>query len=447
MHLNYNESTKKLFALNENHILIKSNGKLKILDIETDPAGYHVFNFTTPHDFCTFYSNQKIPSERGLVKVGNAWMEWEGRNQKYGLDFDPNGAPDNIFNMYQPSKIAAIEGDCQLYLDHIFHVIAGGKPERYEFVLDFLADGVQNPGVRPGVAIVLRGQQGTGKGQFVHYYSQLFGPQFAHVVNSDQIFGRFNSMLMNKLLIFLDEATWGGDKEKEGKLKALVTEPTVIIERKGQEAFVQKNFARLIFASNNKWVIAAGDRERRFCVFDVSVCRRGDTEYFAAMAHQMKNGGLEALMHLLQNRDLTGVNIRNFPRTSALDEQVRRNFDAFHAWWNDCLTRGYILPPELDPHGHFDHWENAVPIELCHDSLVISAKKRLVKNHLSETELGIELRKVLPNVIVKKITLPKAPGSNGKTIRKNAYVLPPLDECRRYFDSLIGTETEWINAE
>lgn len=391
----------------------------------------------------TMHSNKKIWVDGRLEKLGKAWIEWSGRKEMKAIDFNPNGTPSDTYNMYQPSPIKAVAGACNLYIDHIYNVIASGNKKHGDYILDFMADAVQNPGKRPGVALVFRGVQGAGKGIFVKYFSKLFEPHYAHVTSSDQIFGRFNSLAMNKLLIYFDEASWGGDKEKEGRLKALVTEDTIVIEQKNREPIIQKNFARLIFSSNNKWVIAAGDQERRFCVLDVSDKQARNSTYFAAIADQMENGGLEALMYLLKNRDISNVDIRDFPKTSALDEQKRRNYDAIQGWWSDCLFRGCVLPTELDPAGFFAKWESPVPIEKCYQSLGISAKQRQVKNHLSETEFGIELKRLMPSLNYKRITVQNEYDGNDLRPRKRAYVFPSLQECREHFDNLMGTQTDW----
>ena len=117
--------------------------------------------------------------------------------------------------------------------------------------MDFLADAVQYPSTRPGVALVLRGDQGVGKGVFISNFGKLFGAHFKHVSSSHHLVGNFNSSLKDALIVFADEAFWAGDKASEGRLKALITEDTNVIEMKGRDAFPVKNHVRLFVASNN----------------------------------------------------------------------------------------------------------------------------------------------------------------------------------------------------
>ena len=201
-----------------------------------------------------------------------------------------------------------------------------------------MADAVQNPAKRPGTAIVLRGDEGVGKGTFVRHFGKLFGPHFLQVTNPRHFLGNFNSLLRDKLLVFPDEAFWAGQKEAEGTLKALITEDSHIIELKGVDSFEAKNYIRLIVASNEKWVVPAGMGARRFCAIDVKAHRKNDFDYFAAIEEDMANGGWEALMYYLVNYDLEGFNLRSIPHTDALVEQKIFSLDIFEKRWLEWLT-------------------------------------------------------------------------------------------------------------
>ena len=114
-----------------------------------------------------------------------------------------------------------------------------------------MAHTVQDPGgERPGVAIVMRGGQGVGKGVFATYFGKIFGGHFIHIQNQRHLTGNFNVHLKDKLLVYADEAFWGGDKSMAGVLKGLITEKQIFIEPKGLNAFPVDNHMRFIIASN-----------------------------------------------------------------------------------------------------------------------------------------------------------------------------------------------------
>ena len=101
-----------------------------------------------------------------------------------------------------------------------------------------MADAVQNPARKPETSVVLKSRaQGTGKGTFIQVFGKLFGSHFLQIDSPNFLTGRFNTHLMNNLILFADEAFWAGDKASEGALKTLVSEEYRMIEPKGKDAF------------------------------------------------------------------------------------------------------------------------------------------------------------------------------------------------------------------
>lgn len=149
--------------------------------------------------------------------------------------------------------------------------------------------------------------------------------------------------LSKSLVVFLDEAVWGGDKKAEGKLKQLITEPTVMFEPKGIDSLALGNFINVIIASNEDWVIPATGDERRFLVLEPSEEFKQDTEYFRLIVDERNNGGAEAMMYDLLRHDFSGVNLRRAPITDGLCEQVEASLPTVLDFWHVVLERGYLL--------------------------------------------------------------------------------------------------------
>ena len=99
---------------------------------------------------------------------------------------------------------------------------------------------------------------------------------------------------------------WLGDKEGEGILKQLVTEPILSYEAKGRDITQGRNTVHLMLASNEEWIVPAGPEARRFFVSDVSDARRQDHAFFGRLGRQMNGGGLAGMVHDLLAMDLSG---------------------------------------------------------------------------------------------------------------------------------------------
>ncbi len=180
---------------------------------------------------------------------------------------------------------------------------------------------VQKPDCPGEVAVVLRGEMGTGKGAFAKHFGSLFGRHFLQVSDPKHLVGSFNSHLRDCVVLFGDEAFYAGDKKHESVLKALVTEEHLAIEAKGVEVFASPNYTHIILASNSAWVVPAGSNERRFFALDVSAEKMQDKKYFAAITEQMNRGGKEALLHYLLKYDISNFEVRDVPKTIALQDQ------------------------------------------------------------------------------------------------------------------------------
>jgi hypothetical protein len=56
-------------------------------------------------------------------------------------------------------------------------------------------------------------------------YGGLFGRHALTISNQKHLVGNFNAHLMDKAVLFVDEAYWAGDKSGEGVLKNTITQP------------------------------------------------------------------------------------------------------------------------------------------------------------------------------------------------------------------------------
>jgi Family of unknown function (DUF5906) len=112
---------------------------------------------------------------------------------------------------------------------------------------------------------------------------ELCPQHYVVISQAAQLTGKFNAHFQRALMVFVDEGFWAGDKAGEGALKHLVTDEALLIEGKHRDAFMVRNLSRLIIASNEKWVVPAGIRARRWCVLDVANTHANDRAYFGAI--------------------------------------------------------------------------------------------------------------------------------------------------------------------
>ena len=131
---------------------------------------------------------------------------------------------------------------CAQYLAHVHDNIAGGDEALYNYILDWMASGVQHPDDPGRSALSLRGVPGCGKGVFALGYGRLFGQHFLHATHRDHVIGKFNAHQAETCLIFVDEALYAEIAADAQILKTMTSETTKLLERKGIDRNPDRQF-------------------------------------------------------------------------------------------------------------------------------------------------------------------------------------------------------------
>ena len=286
------------------------------------------------NEFLTYTTEDKnfMPVTK-RASLSAEWLSWKHKvNARKGITFNPalmpGVTPCGYFNTWQGFAVQPVKNErlYDVFKTHVHDVIAGGDSVLAEYVLNWCAYGFQNPSKPVGVALVLRGIRGAGKGVFGNTLLSLWGKHSMHITSSNTLVGRFNSHLADKPFIFADEAMYAGDRKGEQVLKGLITETSMPVETKGYPVFMANTAFKILMATNSDYAVPAARDERRFCVVDVSDCKVGDVDYFKAFREALESDdGKAAVLWGLLNRDLSGVNIRLVPETQALKEQREFN--------------------------------------------------------------------------------------------------------------------------
>ena len=215
---------------------------------------------------------------------------------------------------------------------------------------------MQRPEVPVGAALVLRGEKGSGKGILGHFLRKIWGSHGMQISNPVHLVGKFNNHLADLCFLFADEAFYSGDKSHEGILKALITEPTITIERKGIDPISQPNFLKIFMATNKDFAVPASKDERRYGVFDVSSVRINDNNYFRALVAAYNDKAIQsAFLYEMLNRDISDFSANAIPETHGLKEQRLHSLPAHGQWLADSLTQGYFNLRYLHIRTHHEH--------------------------------------------------------------------------------------------
>ena len=291
------------------------------------------------------YSNRKVLDHSGqkprMVNLVDLWLEApERRTYSAGISFEPDSQVVNKYNLWRGWSYKAVPGDVSPFTDFVTSVIASGDEHHAHYILGWCAQMIQKPQSKVGVGLVLRGSKGSGKTFFGELVGGLCKAHHRIVSKAEHVTGKFNRHLEDTLLLQCDEAYWARNKAAEGALKDLLTNSRITVERKGMDSYSSNNYTRLLFSSNEEWVVPASLDERRFAIFDVSNIKQQDATYFGALRKWYDRGGAEHLLHFFKHFDLNTVDVRKAPRTAALDEQKLHSLDTVDQWIMDCIGAG-----------------------------------------------------------------------------------------------------------
>lgn len=280
------------------------------------------------------------------MDLGTLYRRDPGRKQYLSTGFEP-GAPavlsGNRMNLYRGWPIDPEDRPIPLLERHVLEVLAKGRESHAEYIWRWMAYSVQKLAQPQGVALVFKGGKRTGKGTLARTWVGLYGQHGLHTSNKQHLSGKFNAHLRDCLGLFADETFENGDKQGAATQRVLLTEPTLMFERKGVDTESGPNYLKVMMASNEEWVVPNTSDEERYAIFEVSDAFKNDTAYFGPLYAEIKEDGGRGLLCKLLKMPLGDWQPwHDIPRTEARGAQIRATLDPYDQWIAMVLESGEI---------------------------------------------------------------------------------------------------------
>lgn len=448
------EATDPLVAeMNKAHWFVMISGKAAVCSKEWDPElRQWDIGLSRPADFVHRYKNRKVEVGSGKAKrtvtAADYWMGHpERREYLGGIKFLPGEpCPRGYYNLFLGLPVQPRKGASERFWAHVLEVIADGREDVYLFIRRWCAQIFQRPWELSRSSVAITGPEGAGKGAFVDRLGDLLGPYYLAVSRIDRVTGKFNSHLANRLLIYANEAVWGGNKAETGSLKSLVTDAWSDLERKGYDVIRSRNLKRLIVNSNEKWLVPQGMGDRRFLTHRCSDRYVGNRDYFRKLfAEAASPAGLSAILYDLLTEDLSDWDSTDIPATEEAGRNKLRSANGVHQWWYQVLRDGcHVARDPVDP---ADGWVTDPPRASLYEAFCKAAREGGRYAQCSDVVFGQEIRDVVPAVHSRErfVVLSRI-GQTEERYKRRCYVIPPLAECRRYFAKKYGLSADvWKN--
>ncbi len=424
-----NHVLEEIQKVNKRRFVVgNEGGKCLVASYVPQPIGKgryrEILSFQAKGDFQNWFSNRQVIVDytddgKPIFKpLGKVWWDHPERRQYERVVFMPEqDVPENLFNLWRGYGVKAVKGSWRRMLRHIWRVLAKRDPIAFKYIMRWCAWTIQNPDIPAEVALVLRGGKGTGKGTFFNALVNLFGHHGLAISSTSHLTGRFNAHMRDIVLLFADEATVPNDPKGEGVLKALITEPKILIEGKGRDPIQCVNRLHIVMASNDDWVVSASADERRYAVFDISDEVAQQEAWFKPLNDELENGGLEAMLYAFKTIELGDWHPRkNIPLSDAMQDQKIQSLKGLQRLWFDYLSTG-------EAYGDEDGINVAIPTEYFAN-----------KSGSSKKAAGEFLKKM--------------GCTHNRNTRPTTWITPPLTEARKIWETEFfavnwNSETQW----
>lgn len=359
------------------------------------------------------YANREFKVFDGdKVKKQNFYQIWKkdiNRKQYDRMDFCPDLAscPPTVYNLFKGLKGSTLEFEmteeeiAEAVKPVLYH-ISTLTSQQPEYFLRWLANMIQTPHIKSQTSVVLRDVSkmlkpggGTGKNLFIEWFGEkLLGEEYFLVLgNNSLLYDAFTEHLEHKLLVYIEEAKGRDNVREIDTLKASITSKSKMINRKGVPKYLQNDYARYIWGTNNENPLpsyGATPGDRRMWFVDVETTHRNDTEYFSKLNDHLELPTTQYAFFQFLMKYETWKKPVDFqtrrPITQAYIDMRRLNADLILRWViNRVETEQHIKGASADLFKEFQDWmveRNERKAEDCHISLTYFVQYLTKNNEL-----------------------------------------------------------------
>jgi hypothetical protein len=337
--------------MNSNYFIGKSKEETAIFRINSDGSATVVPN----EEFKLEVQNIFVqgPGNAKPVPIEKFWKESPFRNERT-LVFKPGGTTEpHEYNLWRGFAIEPRKGwqKQRRFVRHLFRVICRRDKQKFKYLIRLFAWFIQNPDKHAGVVLVLKSrEEGTGKSTVGYVLLKIFGQHGLLVDDKERLLGRFTDHLETACFILAEEILFAGDRKSADKMKSMITGDVLQVEGKYRKCRQVPNHMKVIATTNHEHAVAAGVRDRRNVVYDVSNEHVGDKDWFDALNRDLDDGGTSEFLRLLQNLKLGDWHPRMTIKTEETTEQQRMSGDTASQWSQSCINADAIAVSDQRPH-------------------------------------------------------------------------------------------------
>lgn len=292
----------------------------------------------------------RVPPSDSILNVESQEIKGTVIDPRQPLIFE-NFRGERFLNQYRPfvfppkpeQKYFKVKELVEKWLELIY-------PGRGDFILDTWAHMVQRPAQKLQFSLIFGGSQGIGKDNLLHIATRALRLQnFVSDIRMKHIVGNsFEEYLLRPILIlnefFEPHAVYGSDFINT--LKSYTTTPpdNFTVNIKNQRLTTVANTHRLFITTNHEDRFPREQSDRRFLILSSGATKEQVFKFIEDFLNGgnlnefIENGGADAFVHILNERDISGFDHRKLPQALLDDyDQVPVGFQS-----NDMILDAMI---------------------------------------------------------------------------------------------------------
>lgn len=162
------------------------------------------------------------------------------------------------------------------------------------WVMRWLAYPLRNPGARMDRALVVNGEEGTGKNLFFNgIAARLYEVGQRRSINDQKLFAIVNEWAASQFVVVTGQFS----KANAAKVKEMVAAEAILVQRKGEQPRRKKNYMNLVFLSSSTEFLPVIETDPRLCLIEAPPPR--EKAFYDAVVYEIMNGGLEVFRNFL----------------------------------------------------------------------------------------------------------------------------------------------------
>lgn len=211
---------------------------------------------------------------------------------------DNSKVKSNMLNIYEPYDVKEFKQNQYTHdeegltkFKYLIECLCNHQTNTIQLFTKWLSHLFLYEGEKPGIHVIITGQQGTGKDTLIETLTKLMGDKkvFSTTNPERHVWGDYTSLLQNAKLVHISEISKANVFNHKGKFKGLVTDPKITIKAEGKTPFVISSYHAYITATNDNEPIEAKKGNRRDLLIRTSTKLKENKEFFDSYYKKIDN--------------------------------------------------------------------------------------------------------------------------------------------------------------